>query len=447
MNEYSAKHIKLITMIAGIIGAVICLVMAFADAEGILAKIMWCLLGLVFLVLIYPISKIGDLLERSVKQEHELKRLSSRQAKLSSGVSQYSPFNKTPSAPSTASQRTVTSAAISIPAKDRATGQTTTVPAQKTKILDPETGEFGYKQQAAKRRSVGAETVEINKSFRVTTRFVPLSSQRSISAGGLHTVAVRRNGCVIAIGDNTYGQCDTYNWRDITSVCAGNHHTLGLKSDGTVHACGYNGHGQCNVQNWTGVSAIAAGACHSVGLLANGACIAIGDNTYGQCNVYDWREVVYIAAGENYTVGIRHDGCNIGLRAGSSHPLHQLVEVFIQLLLGQAVIALVILRVFHRDGDAAVGKGDISRVRHIHEQVDIGTGGDQDDGGIAVGHALDAICTAHSAPPYRPVEPKPPPPRTVSLSFSASTKPGVNTGVTTTWAIRSPWVTVWGSAP
>ena len=41
MNEYSAKHIKLITMIAGIVGAVICVVMAFADAQGILAKIMW----------------------------------------------------------------------------------------------------------------------------------------------------------------------------------------------------------------------------------------------------------------------------------------------------------------------------------------------------------------------------------------------------------------------
>ena len=162
-------------------------------------------------------------------------------------------------------------------------------------------------------------------AYRVTTRFVPLSSQRSISAGGLHTVAVRRNGCVIAIGDNTYGQCDTYNWRDITSVCAGNHHTLGLKSDGTVHACGYNGHGQCNVQNWTGVSAIAAGACHSVGLLANGACIAIGDNTYGQCNVYDWREVVYIAAGENYTVGIRHDGTIVatGANVGSSWGAHK----------------------------------------------------------------------------------------------------------------------------
>ena len=36
-------------------------------------------------------------------------------------------------------------------------------------------------------------------------------------------------------------------------VAAGMSHTLGLKSDGTVLAVGYNSDGQCNVSSWTDI--------------------------------------------------------------------------------------------------------------------------------------------------------------------------------------------------
>ncbi|MDH4270099.1 MAG: RCC1 domain-containing protein [Dehalococcoidia bacterium] len=36
----------------------------------------------------------------------------------------------------------------------------------------------------------------------------------------------------------------------IPIVQAGGRHTLGLKNDGTVIAVGYNSHGQCNVSSW-----------------------------------------------------------------------------------------------------------------------------------------------------------------------------------------------------
>lgn len=177
--------------------------------------------------------------------------------------------------------------------------------------LNAETGEVSIedamREEALRPKStimsVGSETFEINRKYKAVTRFVPLVSIQTISAGGLHTVAVRRNGYVAATGYGTYGQCGVSAWRDIVSVSAGNHHTVGLKADGTCVACGYSGYGQCDISGWKNICAIAAGTSHTVGLLENGTCVAVGDNTYGQCNVYDWTDIISIAANSNYTVG------------------------------------------------------------------------------------------------------------------------------------------------
>ncbi|MFC2050701.1 hypothetical protein ACFLTN_05950, partial [Chloroflexota bacterium] len=75
-------------------------------------------------------------------------------------------------------------------------------------------------------------------------------------------------------------------WTNITQVSAGNYHTVGLKSDGTVVAVGQNGQGQCDVGAWTNVTQVSAGWQHTVGL---GSVVAVGDNGYGQCNLFDWR--------------------------------------------------------------------------------------------------------------------------------------------------------------
>ena len=39
---------------------------------------------------------------------------------------------------------------------------------------------------------------------------------------------------------NYAGQCDVSGWRDIVAVAAGKFHTVGLKRDGTVVAVGWN---------------------------------------------------------------------------------------------------------------------------------------------------------------------------------------------------------------
>jgi alpha-tubulin suppressor-like RCC1 family protein len=57
-----------------------------------------------------------------------------------------------------------------------------------------------------------------------------------VAAGGWHTVGVRSDGTVVAVGGNEYGQCEVGDWMDIIQVAAGASHTVGLKVDGTVVA-------------------------------------------------------------------------------------------------------------------------------------------------------------------------------------------------------------------
>ncbi len=128
------------------------------------------------------------------------------------------------------------------------------------------------------------------------------------SAGGSHTVALKVDGTVVAVGKKIWGQCNVSGWMDIVAISAGGNHTVGLKADGTVVAVGYNDFEQCNVSGWTDITAISAGSYHTVGLKADGTVAAVGYNDYGQCDVSDWTDIVAISAGDNHTVGLKADG-------------------------------------------------------------------------------------------------------------------------------------------
>lgn len=130
----------------------------------------------------------------------------------------------------------------------------------------------------------------------------------TIATGYLHTVALRRNGQVLAAGNNDFGQCDLGGWNEMVAVAAASSHTLGLRRDGTVLAAGNNDFGQCNVSEWNRVKAIATGEDHSAALRNDGIVLAAGSNDFGQCAVENWTEIEEIAVGKSHTVGLRKDG-------------------------------------------------------------------------------------------------------------------------------------------
>ena len=130
----------------------------------------------------------------------------------------------------------------------------------------------------------------------------------AVSAGDFHTVGLKADGTVVAVGSNYFNQCDVEDWADIVAVSAGDYHTVGLKADGTVVAVGDNECNQCDVEVWTDIVAISAGDEHTVGLKSDATVVAVGSNAYNQCDVEDWTDIVAVSAGDYHTVGLKADG-------------------------------------------------------------------------------------------------------------------------------------------
>jgi len=97
--------------------------------------------------------------------------------------------------------------------------------------------------------------------------------KNTIAAGRGHTVALKSDGTVVAVGRNKEGECNVSSWCDIEAVAAGNvhmatntgnAHTIALKSNNTVEAVGWNKHGQCDVNDWHNIVAVAASISHQL---------------------------------------------------------------------------------------------------------------------------------------------------------------------------------------
>jgi uncharacterized repeat protein (TIGR02543 family) len=147
-------------------------------------------------------------------------------------------------------------------------------------------------------------SITVNGDYAITANFAPYM----VAAGSYHTVGLKTDGTVVAVGDNSYGQRNVNGWTNIIQIAAGPGHTVGLKSDGTVVAVGDTTFGRCNVEGWTGIVQIAAGGYHTVGLRADGTVVGVGRDGQGQQNFGSWTGIVQVAAGEVYTAGLKSDG-------------------------------------------------------------------------------------------------------------------------------------------
>ena len=145
-----------------------------------------------------------------------------------------------------------------------------------------------------------------------------LLKQGNISAGYGHTVGLKSDGTVEAVGDNYYGQIDVEGWTDIVAVSSSWDHTVGLKSDGSVVAVGDNYDGRCDVEGWTDIVDISATRYLTAGLKSDGTVVVAGDLNYAK----DWTDIVDISAGNYHIVGLKSDGTVVASEVTSVNGNH-----------------------------------------------------------------------------------------------------------------------------
>jgi hypothetical protein len=92
----------------------------------------------------------------------------------------------------------------------------------------------------------------------------------AIAAGSYHNLALKRDGTVVAFGNNDFGQTNVPSGlQNVVAISGGYHHSLALKADGSLVTWGGtdNEFGVTNVPpNLTNLVAIAAGGLHSLAL-------------------------------------------------------------------------------------------------------------------------------------------------------------------------------------
>ena len=140
---------------------------------------------------------------------------------------------------------------------------------------------------------------EISKNLYDWTNIIAIAAGGGGSVGTGHTVGLRADGTVVAVGDNSYGQCNVSDWTDIVAIAAGDWHTVGLRSDGTVVSTRPNSNiysAACDVDDWNDIIAIAAGCGYTLGLHSDGTVVALGYNDYGQRDVANtWGDIMVVS--------------------------------------------------------------------------------------------------------------------------------------------------------
>ena len=149
-----------------------------------------------------------------------------------------------------------------------------------------------------------------------------------LDVGFYHAAALKGDGTVLALGDNSFGQCDVQEWSGVRMVCTGAYHTVALKRDGTVCACGRDTENQCSVQEWNDIRMIAATDYATFGLKGDGTVVFTGYEPDYYREVSGWTNVEYITGGSYAVAAIRADGTAlISHEAARSEELRDLCDI------------------------------------------------------------------------------------------------------------------------
>ncbi|HUA38528.1 MAG TPA: hypothetical protein VMA35_09080 [Candidatus Sulfopaludibacter sp.] len=171
------------------------------------------------------------------------------------------------------------------------------------------------------------------------------SNVTAIAAGGYHSLFIKSDGSLWAMGDNEFGELGdgTFNntnlpekivSSNVAAIAAGYYHSLFLKSDGSLWAMGYNYNGQLGDGTYnttsqpemilaSNVTAIAAGLYHSLFIKSDGSLWAMGNDGEGQLGDGTYSSpvsgtnqpeqiiagnVTAIAAGDWHSLFVKSDG-------------------------------------------------------------------------------------------------------------------------------------------
>lgn len=104
------------------------------------------------------------------------------------------------------------------------------------------------------------------------------ASSTSKAADGIdHRIELMPDGRVASDGENRFGECNIYSWKNVKAISCGNWHTVGLLEDGTLLACGSDANSQCDVCNLEEEAVdISCGRYHTAILLKSGKVIVRG---------------------------------------------------------------------------------------------------------------------------------------------------------------------------
>ena len=192
-------------------------------------------------------------------------------------------------------------------------------PAPPTNVADVVAISINSSGGSANNLALLADGTVVNWNSSATKPPVPstITNQNivAIAAGGLHQLALRDNGTVLAWGVNTSGQTNVpASATNVIAVAAGTSHSLALRADGTVVSWGLNTSGQVTaLSNLVNVAAISAGGNQSLALLADGTVVGriVTNNTpvgllYGPPPA-NATNMIAIAAGLSHSLGLRAD--------------------------------------------------------------------------------------------------------------------------------------------
>ena len=141
----------------------------------------------------------------------------------------------------------------------------------------------------------------------IKSRRRPVTVNRTDNDGS-YIFAITDEGRVSVASDGSqgYGKCNVSEWNDIVQVSASAWHTVGLKEDGTVVAVGRDYDRRCDVSSWKNIIQVSAAADYTAALTDDGTVLTSDERWMDTLST--WKDIVEISASDSHIIGLKNDG-------------------------------------------------------------------------------------------------------------------------------------------